>query len=147
MDRIGTAITLIACAGCAYLLFARASDRRKLSRLTRELRGSTNQLRDAVAAPGVPTLATEENSVSASTDTIAALTAEVARTKGVVNSAVVALNGRSQLIADAVAAAIANGATEEQLAPVTQALADLKASDDALAAAIVLNPVPAPPGT
>ena len=54
-------------------------------------------------------------------------------------SAVIALNGIADRIAAAVVAAIANGATEEQLAPVADEVAALKISADALAAAVAAN--------
>lgn len=61
---------------------------------------------------------------------------EVAVVKGTSASAVTALNGVAQAISDAVAKALDNGATAEQLAPVTQVVTDLTAVNADLAAAI-----------
>lgn len=60
-------------------------------------------------------------------------------------AAVVVLNGIKDRIQAAVDAALANGATAEQLAPVTSEIATLKSSSDALSAAIVANTPAAPP--
>ena len=68
------------------------------------------------------------------------LKAQVEATIAVEKSAVVLINGIAQRISDAVAAAIANGATAEQLAPVTDEVAALKAQNDELAAAVAANP-------
>ncbi len=68
------------------------------------------------------------------------LTAQVTSTVGVMESATVALNGVAARIAAAVAAAIANGATAEQLQPVTDEVNALKAASDALAQAVVSQP-------
>lgn len=68
------------------------------------------------------------------------LAAQVTATQGVEESAVAALNGVADRIAAAVAKALENGATAEQLAPVTDEVASLKASADALAAAVAAVP-------
>jgi len=54
-------------------------------------------------------------------------------------SAVIVLNGIAARIAAAVQAAIANGATAEELAPVSDEVTALKSSADALSAAVVAN--------
>jgi len=54
-------------------------------------------------------------------------------------SAVIVLNGIAGRIQKAVDAALANGATEAELQPVSDEVAALKASSDALAAAVVAN--------
>lgn len=75
----------------------------------------------------------------AAPETLAALQAEVARNKSVDDSAIALLNGIQARIQAAVDAAIAGGATSEQVAAV-QALADnLKSDTDALAAAVTAN--------
>lgn len=71
--------------------------------------------------------------------TLEALKAEVTRVKEVDESAIVLINGIAARITAAVAAAIANGATAEELAPVTDEVASLKSNNDALAAAVVAN--------
>jgi len=61
-------------------------------------------------------------------------------TEGVVDSATALINGLAARIQAAVDAAVANGATAEQLQPVTDEVAALKAKSDALAAAVAANP-------
>ncbi len=68
------------------------------------------------------------------------LKAQVDATVGVEASAVAALNGVAARIQAAVDAALANGATEAELAPVQAEVDALKASADALAAAVASNP-------
>ncbi len=65
---------------------------------------------------------------------------QIAATEGVEDSAILALGMIPQKIQDAVNAAIADGATAAQLAPVQTAVDDLKAKTAALAAAIAANP-------
>lgn len=55
------------------------------------------------------------------------------------SSAVTVLNGIAARIQTAVDAALANGATAAELQPVTDEVTALKASSDALSAAIVAN--------
>jgi len=64
---------------------------------------------------------------------------EVAQTIGVIDSAVVLIQGIQQRIADAVTSALANGATADELAPFTQLEADLEAKRTALADAVAAN--------
>ncbi len=61
-------------------------------------------------------------------------------TEGVVDSATALVNSFAGRIQAAVDAAIGNGATAEQLQPVTDELAALKGKSDALAAAVAANP-------
>jgi hypothetical protein len=75
-------------------------------------------------------------------ETLDALAQEVTDTVGVEASAVAALDGVAARIQAAVDAALANGATAEQLAPVTDELANLKAAREALAAAVAANAPP-----
>jgi len=73
------------------------------------------------------------------------LDAQVTKSTTVMASAVALIRGISARIAAAIAAALANGATAEELAPV-QAEADaLSASADELAAAVSENTPSAPP--
>lgn len=67
------------------------------------------------------------------------LTQEVTDTVGVEESAIVALDGVAARIEAAVAKALENGATAEQLAPVTAEVASLKATRERLAAAVAAN--------
>jgi hypothetical protein len=71
---------------------------------------------------------------------LADLAAAVERTKGVDASAVVFINGFAARLQAAVDAAIANGATAEELKPVTDEVAGMTAASDALAAALATNP-------
>lgn len=70
---------------------------------------------------------------------LAELTAEVARDTDVKNSAITALNGIASRIEAAVTLALENGATAEQLLPVTDEVAAMRGSSDALAAAVAAN--------
>lgn len=60
--------------------------------------------------------------------------------KGVEQSAIEFVNGVAARISAAVDAALANGATAEQLVPVTDEATALKAKSDELAAALAANP-------
>lgn len=71
---------------------------------------------------------------------------QVNATDNVIDSAVVLINGIAQMVADAVTAAIANGATAAELQPVADVSVTLKVKSDALALAIQNN-TPAPPPT
>ncbi len=64
------------------------------------------------------------------------LTAQVTETTGVEQSAITFIGGIQQMIDDAVAAALANGATAEQLQPVSDLSTAMEAQTQALAAAI-----------
>ena len=75
---------------------------------------------------------------------LAALEAQVAENTAVEASAVIALNGVAARIQAAVDAALANGATAEELAPVQAEVDALNASAVALAAAVAAN-TPADP--
>lgn len=74
--------------------------------------------------------------------TLDALAAQVDATKGVIDSAIIFINGFAARLDAAVAAALANGATAAELAPVQGEIDALKAKTDALAAAIAANPTP-----
>lgn len=68
---------------------------------------------------------------------------EITQTSTVIDSAVVFINGVPGLIAAAVSQALANGATADELKPVTDLGDTLKAKADALKAAMEAN---SPPG-
>lgn len=70
----------------------------------------------------------------------AAVVDQVARTRGVVQSATLLISTFVTKVQAAVDAAMANGATEAELAPVTTALADLETDTAALATAVASNP-------
>jgi hypothetical protein len=67
------------------------------------------------------------------------LKAQVTKNIDAEASAVLALNGIADRVQAAVTAALANGATAAELAPVQDEVDALKASADALGAAIVAN--------
>ena len=67
------------------------------------------------------------------------LIAEVQAAETVEDSATAFIQGVPGLIAAAVAKALANGATEAELAPLAQLTTDLKAKSDALTAALTAN--------
>jgi hypothetical protein len=70
---------------------------------------------------------------------ISALVAQAQQNESVEDSAAVIINGIAQRITDAVNAAIANGATADQLAPLTQVVTDLQTHSAALSAAVAAN--------
>lgn len=72
-------------------------------------------------------------------DQISALTAQVKANTDVENSALVLIQGFSARLAAAIAAATAAGATPAQLQALTDLGTTIKASDDALAAAVAAN--------
>ncbi len=66
--------------------------------------------------------------------------AAIEKAKGAENSATVLINSIAGRIQTAVDAAIANGATAAELAPVQDEINTLNAQSDALAAAVAANP-------
>ena len=73
-------------------------------------------------------------------DELVQLTADVAATRGAVDSAVALINGIAAKIAAAVADALAKGATPAQLQSITDLDAAVKAEGADLAAAVAANP-------
>jgi hypothetical protein len=71
--------------------------------------------------------------------TIEDLTAQVTKATTVEKSAELLINGFQSRLDAAVAAAIANGATAEELAPLTELSTAMEAESDALAAAVSAN--------
>lgn len=67
------------------------------------------------------------------------LEAQVTRTTEVEASAVALINGFATRVQTAVDAALANGATAAELAPVQAEVDAMRASSDALAAAVLAN--------
>jgi transposase len=78
-------------------------------------------------------------------DQIAQLTADVAAEAGAVQSAVTMLSGIGALISDAVAAALAAGATPAQLQALSEANLAIATQTRQLADAVAANAPPAPP--
>ncbi len=72
-------------------------------------------------------------------DKITALQADVAAEKTVEDSAIALLQGIPKLIADAVAAALAQGATAAQLQALTDLQTRLEANTSTLSAAVTAN--------
>jgi hypothetical protein len=77
--------------------------------------------------------------------TLEALAAQVQANESAEASAVTVINGIAGRVQAAVDAAIAGGATAADLAPVQAEVDSLKASSDALSAAIAANTVPPTP--
>jgi len=73
------------------------------------------------------------------TEQLAILTQQVQETEGVVDSATAFILGVAQKIADAVAAAMADGLTSAQLQPFSDLGAELRSKAAALADAIAAN--------
>lgn len=73
------------------------------------------------------------------------LTQQVNNAIGVEQSAITLINGIAQRIQDAINQALENGATAEQLQPVSDLSNQMQAESDALAAAIQANTPPPPP--
>jgi hypothetical protein len=78
----------------------------------------------------------QETLMSKLDDNVTALTSAVTAEQTQVDSAVVLLNGLRQTVADAVAEALAAGATDEQLKPINDAIASIGAQTNALASAV-----------
>jgi hypothetical protein len=72
------------------------------------------------------------------------LTVEVTNATGVDASATTLINGFAARLQAGIDAALANGATAEQLAPLHDLGTALQAGSDALAAAVAANPPPGP---
>lgn len=122
--------------------------------LAEKLRRTNNRLVAAIcrADPNhlvTPSLALalsqqKESQHMATADSFAPLIAEVARTATVVGSAVVLMDGFGERVVAAVQAALAGGATAAEIVQVvTDEVAALKASNDALAASVAANTVAA----
>lgn len=73
---------------------------------------------------------------------IDALVAAVTAEDTAVQSAIVLINGFSKRVSDAVAAALAGGATAADLAPITAVVADIQAQTNQLATAVAANTGP-----
>jgi chromosome segregation ATPase len=85
------------------------------------------------------TLNQESKQMAKLDDDIAALQAEVAQETSVTESAIALLDGIPKMIADAVAAAQAAGATPEQLAAIEALSTSLQTQTTNLAAAVAAN--------
>lgn len=71
---------------------------------------------------------------------VGTLVTDVTNAKGAMESATVLLNGFQARLDAAVAAALANGATAEELQPLSDLSASFEADTAALAAAVAANP-------
>lgn len=121
----------------------------ELQQLADQLTIAGNHLQYAIASVSRPPVTPVTFSLKASPnmaakDILANLTATVARTTTVMGSATELITGFAGRLETAIQAALANGATEEELAPVTAEAAALTAGADALAAATAANTVAAP---
>jgi hypothetical protein len=112
----------------------------RLKALTAELRESEIALEAAVKAQGFPVTRRPTQGVSAMPNpTLDALAQQVKSNTDAEAAAVTVLNGIAGRIDGAVQAALANGATAAELQPVSDEVAALKSSADALSAAVVAN--------
>jgi len=84
------------------------------------------------------------NKMSELENRIVALTAEVANNTTVIGSAITLINGFAAQLAEAIAAALAQGATPEQLAALDALNTSLNTNAADLAAAVAANIPPAP---
>lgn len=117
-------------------LFGYRQDDQKLKALTYSLYWSTDKLRRAMQAKP-QRLIIQEDSMN---PILQALADQVTATNGVMASATTLITGFSARLEAAVAAALAGGATAAQLAPISDEVAAMKASSDALAAAVAAIP-------
>jgi hypothetical protein len=123
-----------------------------LARLGASLEAPTEELQAAVEAnsadlPGSPysprkTLLRSKNMAS---PTIADLTLDVTNAKTVMSSATTLIGGFQQRLDDGIAAALANGATASELAPLQVLSDELQAETALLSAAVEANTPSAPP--
>lgn len=86
------------------------------------------------------TLLRLESKMSQMDDEVAQLQTDVTALRGVEDSAIALINGIAQKIADAVAAALAAGATPAQLQAVSDLSTAVKTDATDLAAAVAANP-------
>lgn len=108
-----------------------------INRLARDLRMSNDTLSVAVAGANL----TYKHRQGYSMNPLQPLIDEIARAKGINASAVALIQGFPAKVQAAVDAALAGGATGQQVADAVGAvLADFKTSEDALAAAVAANP-------
>lgn len=136
--RVEDAVASVA-EGVAELADAGA-DSAKLAAAAANLRTRTQALQDAVAhAPAIhyPSPATTQESAAMANVVVQQVLDQVKATDTVIDSATALINGFGQVVTDAVNKAIANGATQQELAPVTDALAEIRGKTDALAKAVV----------
>jgi hypothetical protein len=140
LDVIDRKLNLI---GHKLDLLLKAAHRKdpRLKALTAELRESETALEAAVKAQGSPVTRRPTQGVSAMlpNPTLDALAQQVKANTDAENAAVTVLNGIAGRIDTAVQAALANGATAAELQPVSDEVAALKSSADALSAAVVAN--------
>ncbi len=130
------------------LLLDSLLDQQKINALTAGINLRTAELQAAlftVRPAPAPVHSEGETKMATGVPAIDTLVAAVAAEDTVIASAVTMLQGISSMIAVAVAAAVANGATAAQLAPLTTLTTDVQAQATALAAAVAANVPPAPP--
>jgi hypothetical protein len=112
-----------------------------LTAIKNQLAEATRRLAGAVAAnspPGPTPPGTGESNMAG--PALQQLTDQVTATRGVIDSAVVLINGFAVRIHTAIDTALAGGATAEELATmINNEVAAMKSSSDALAAAVVAN--------
>ena len=115
------------------------ADPRVLLSLRDKLEASAHTLRKAVAqVTSITHIAIHKGKTMPST-VLQELEAQVTANIDAEMSAVLLINGIADRVVDAVEEALKNGATAEELEPVKSQIAAMKASADALAAAVLAN--------
>lgn len=126
-------------------------DDQALRELTARLAKSTDRLALAIAEATngaitfTPSTLRKRDTTMAAPQSIADLTAQVATTDSVMGSAAVLIDGFQARLDAGIEAALAGGATAEELAPLSTLSADLKTSTDGLAASVAQGTPAAPP--
>jgi hypothetical protein len=85
-------------------------------------------------------LFTETGGTPMANATLAEDIEQVRRTKGVIESATLVINGFAARVDAAIQQALANGATAEELAPLSAVVDETEAAANTLAAAVAANP-------
>lgn len=115
----------------------------ELERATRALAKAREGLAAAVAASPLPSPAPHlerQQETTVASPIVQKTIDEITKTKGVMASASALINNFKTILAQAVAGAIANGATAEELRPVSEVVDSLDVETDKLAAAVAANP-------
>lgn len=120
----------------------------RLQRAIADLSASARQLDEAIQTSQSRWLAYTNGGLEKERTMAADLSDEIAaveKAKGVIESATVLISGFQARLDSAVSAALANGATAEQLQPLSDLSVELDAKANDLAAAVAANTPPAPP--
>jgi len=147
LDHVHQMTHIIADAVAAMALSA--GDQAALAAAGATLEQKRKQLKQALDAfVGGESHPPREKERTVANPTVDAVIQQITATDNVIDSATQLITGFHDVIAQAVKDALAGGASKEDLAPVTDALAQIKGKTDALAAAVEANTSPPspPPG-